>query len=565
MPIFLNNTEAEREKLRNAASGPTAQESVVRSAGIVSLAVFMSRITGLLREIVMARLFGAGLIQDAFNLGFRIPNLTRDLFAEGALSSAFVPTFTEYLSTRSNKEAERLANLVATALIVVVGTVCAAGMIFAPLLVSTLAPGYAAVPGKFELAVSMTRIMFPFLLLVALAAQAMGILNSSNRFGVPAMASTFFNIGSVGFGVAIGVWLAPHLNGPHIHISRIDGMAIGVVLGGALQLCWQLPSLYKLGYRFQATFDWGNSGLQRILRMMGPAILGNAAVLINVAVSTNLASAIADPVRGYDGPVSWLGYAFRFMQLPLGLFGVAIGSATLPSISRSAAAGNMDEFRRTFSRSLGMVFLLTLPSSIGLVVLGRSIIGAIYQGGKFQVYDTQQTATALSCYAIGLVGYAALKVLNPAFYALGDARTPMVVSIISIVVNYATAATLIRVAGFGHAGLALATSVVALFGFVVLFVILRKRIGGVYGRELVAGFGKVALASAAMGGAVFFSSRGMEQWLGVSQMARRADLLVSIPLGVGVFYGACRAMGLTDLDLAFRAVLAPVKRRLGRS
>lgn len=565
MPISLNNTEAEREKLRKASSGPTAQESVVRSAGIVSLAVFMSRITGLLREIVMARLFGAGLIQDAFNLGFRIPNLTRDLFAEGALSSAFVPTFTEYLSTRSNKEAERLANLVATALIVVVGTVCAAGMIFAPLLVSTLAPGYAAVPGKFELAVSMTRIMFPFLLLVALAAQAMGILNSSNRFGVPAMASTFFNIGSVGFGVAIGVWLAPHFNGPHIHISRIDGMAIGVVLGGALQLCWQLPSLYKLGYRFQAAFDWAHPGLQRILRMMAPAILGNAAVLINVAVSTNLASAIADPVRGYDGPVSWLGYAFRFMQLPLGLFGVAIGSATLPSISRSAAAGNMDEFRRTFSRSLGMVFLLTLPSSIGLVVLGRSIIGAIYQGGKFQVYDTQQTATALSCYAIGLVGYAALKVLNPAFYALGDARTPMVVSIISIVVNYATAATLIRVAGFGHAGLALATSVVALFGFVVLFVILRNRIGGVYGRELVAGFGKVALASAAMGAVVFFSSRGMEQWLGVSQMARRADLLLSIPLGVAVFYGACRAMGLTDLDLAFRAVLAPVKRRLGRS
>jgi putative peptidoglycan lipid II flippase len=299
--------------------------------------------------------------------------------------------------------------------------------------------------------------------------------------------------------------------------------------------------------------------------MMAPAILGNAAVLINVAVSTNLASGIADPVRGYDGPVSWLGYAFRFMQLPLGLFGVAIGSATLPSISRSAAAGNMDEFRRTFSRSLGMVFLLTLPSSIGLVVLGRSIIGSIYQGGKFQVYDTQQTATALSCYAIGLVGYAALKVLNPAFYALNDARTPMVVSIISILINYLTAVTLIRYAGFGHAGLALATSVVALFGFVVLFSILRVKLGGVYGRELAAGFAKVAVASAAMGLAVFFSSRQMASWLGVTQMARRADLLVSIPLGVAVFYLACRAMGVTDLDMAFQAVLAPVKRRLGIS
>jgi putative peptidoglycan lipid II flippase len=552
LPISLNNTEA-------SSPPSTVQQSVVRSAGIVSLAVFMSRMTGLLREMVMARMFGAGLIQDAFNLGFRIPNLTRDLFAEGALSSAFVPTFTDYLSARTHEESGRLANLVATAILIVVGTVCATGMIFAPVLVSTLAPGYAAVPGKFELAVSMTRIMFPFLLMVALAAQTMGMLNSSNRFGVPAMASTFFNIGSVGFGIAIGVWLGPSLN-----ISRIDGMAIGVVLGGALQLCWQLPSLYKLGYRFRPAFDWTHPGLQRILRMMAPAILGNAAVLINVAVSTNLASGISDPVRGYDGPVSWLGYAFRFMQLPLGLFGVAIGSATLPSISRSAAAGNMDEFRRTFSKSLGMVFLLTLPSSIGLVVLGRSIIGAIYQGGKFQVYDTQQTATALSYYAIGLVGYAGLKVLSPAFYALNDARTPMIVSIVSILINYFTAVALIRYAGFGHAGLAMATSAVALFGFVVLFAILRARIGGVYGRELATGFAKVAVASAAMGGAVFLASRGIERWLGVSQMAHRADLAVSMPLGVAVFYLACRAMGVTDLDMAFQAVMAPVKRRLRR-
>ena len=558
MPISLNNTETDPAR-PSAKRARTAQENVVRSAGIVSLAVFMSRITGLLREMVMARLFGAGLIQDAFNLGFRIPNLTRDLFAEGALSSAFVPTFTDYLSTRTHAEAARLANLVATALLVVVGTFCALGMIFAPLLVSTLAPGYAAVPGKFELAVSMTRIMFPFLLMVALAAQAMGMLNASNRFGVPALASTFFNLGSVGFGVAIGVWL-----GPRFHISRIDGMAIGVVLGGLLQLCWQLPSLYKLGYRFNAAFDWAHPGFARIMRMMAPAILGNAAVLINVAVSTNLASAIADPVRGFDGPVSWLGYAFRFMQLPLGLFGVAIGSATLPSISRSAAAGNMDEFRKTFSKSLGMVFLLTLPSSVGLVVLGRSIIGSIYQGGKFVDYDTQQTATALSCYAIGLVGYAALKVLNPAFYALNDARTPMIVSILSILINYATAVTLIRVAGFGHAGLALATSAVALFGFVVLFAILRARIGGVYGRELATGFAKVAVASAAMGGVVFFISREMQRSLGVTQMARRADLAVSIPLGVAVFYITCRAMGVTDLDMAFQAVLAPLKRRLRR-
>ncbi len=552
MPTSLNNTGSE---LTDTAAGRS--ERLVRSAGVVSLAVLMSRISGLLRETIMARLFGAGLINDAFNLGFRIPNLSRDLFAEGALSSAFVPTFTEYLTKRSKAEAARLVNLVATALILIVGTLCTLGMIFAPALVHLLAPGYAAVPGKFELAVTMTRVMFPFLLLVALAAQAMGVLNASNVFGVPAMASTFFNIGSIGFGLVLGIWL-----GPSIHLSRIEGMAVGVVLGGALQLCWQLPSLRRLGYRFRPVLHWSDPGMARILRLMVPAIVGNAAVQINVMVNTNFASTIFDPRTGFDGPVSWLGYAFRFMQLPLGLFGVAMASATLPSISRSAAAGNIDEFRKTLSHSLGMVFLLTLPSSVGLVVLGKSIIGSIYQGGKFQLYDTQQTALALSYYAIGLTGYAALKVLTPAFYALGDARTPMLVSIGSIAVNYASASTMIRLAGLRHAGLALSTSAVALFGFVILFAILRSRIGGIEGRALVAQLGKVSAASLAMAGVVALSSHAMAASLGVSRLARLADLALSIPLGLAVYYGVCRALGVSDIDMAVRAFTAPLRRRL---
>jgi len=395
---------------------------------------------------------------------------------------------------------------------------------------------------------------------VALAAQAMGVLNACNKFGVPAMASTFFNIGSVGFGVILGIWL-----GPWLHLSRIEGMAIGVVLGGALQLLWQLPSLHSLGFRFQLAFNWSDPGLQRILRLMVPAILGNAAVQINVMVNTNFASSISDPLRGLDGPVSWLSYSFRFMQLPLGLFGVAMASATLPSIARSVALGQMDEFRRTLSNSLGTVFLLTIPSSVGLMVLGKSIIGAIYQGGRFQLYDTQQTAVALSYYAIGLMGYAALKVLSPAFYALNDARTPMLVSLGSILVNYAVASTMIRFAGLGHAGLALSTSAVALFGFLVLFAILRKRIGGVYGRDLAAQIGKVSLASAIMGAVIFGTSRGMSMWLGVSQMARLADLTVSIPIGLAVYYAACRMLGLTEIDGVIRAFAGPIERRLRRA
>jgi putative peptidoglycan lipid II flippase len=530
--------------LATKIDNPAPAESVVRSAGMVSVAMAMSRVTGLLREIVMARLFGAGFVYDAFLLGFRIPNLTRDLFAEGALSSAFVPVFTQTLEQKGRKEAALLSNLVATALIIVVGLFCLLGIVFTPAWVNLLASGFHQVPGKFELAVKLTRIMFAFLLLVALAAQAMGVLNACNRFAVPALASTFFNIGSVTFGLILGYVL-----GPYLGLEPITGMAIGVVLGGALQLAWQLPQLRAEGFRFRPALNWNHPLLRKIFSLMGPAILGNAAVQINVLVITNFASRIPG-----NGPVSWLGYSFRFMQLPLGLFGVAIGSATLPSISRSAGIGDFDEFRRTLSKSLGMVFLLTLPSSVGLLVLGRTMIGAIYQGGKFSAYDTEQTALALSCYAIGLAGYSALKVLNPAFYALHDARTPMIVSVLSIAVNYFTASMLFRYSGLGHAGLALSTAVVATFGGVALFVILRARIGGIYGRNLIESVWKIAAASVIMGAAVLLSNHAIEGWLGIGRLARLVDLAVSIPLGILVFYAACRVLRVSELELAARAL-----------
>ncbi len=531
---------------------PAPAESVVRSAGLVSVAMGMSRVTGLLREIVMARLFGAGFIYDAFLLGFRIPNLTRDLFAEGALSAAFVPIFTQTLEHKGRKEAALLSNLVATALILVVGLFCLGGIAFAPVWVNLLASGFHQVPGKFELAVKLTRIMFAFLLLVALAAQAMGVLNACNRFAVPALASTFFNIGSVAFGLILGYVL-----GPHLGIDPITGMAIGVVLGGALQLAWQVPSLRAEGFRFRPAFDWNHPLLRKILRLMGPAIVGNAAVQINVLVITNFASRIPG-----NGPVSWLGYSFRFMQLPLGLFGVAIASATLPAISRSAGVGDFDEFRRTLSKSLGMVFLFTLPSAVGLIVLGRTMIGAIYQGGKFSAFDTEQTAVALSCYALGLAGYSALKVLNPAFYALHDARTPMIVSLLSIAVNYFVASFLFSRTDLGHAGLALSTAVVATFGGLALFVILRRRIAGIYGRNLMSSIWKIAVSSAIMGAVVWLADRFVESRIGVDRLARLADLAISIPLGVLVFYGLCRALRVSELDLAARALADPLARRL---
>jgi putative peptidoglycan lipid II flippase len=491
----------------------------------------------------MARLFGAGAVYDAFLLGTRIPNLARNLFAEGALSSAFVPTFTQYLSTKGKREAAELSNILATALILVVGGFCALGMIFSPALVRLMAPGFAAVPGKFELAVLLTRIMFPFLLLVALAAQAMGVLNACDRYGVPSLASVFFNIGSLVIGLGLGFTV-----GRSLHQGMIVSMAIGVLGGGLLQLLWQLPEVGRAGFSYRPRLDTSHPGLRQIFRLMLPAFLGTAAVQINVLVNTNFASSIRD-ASGHviDGPVSWLSYAFRFMQLPLGVFGVAIASATLPAIARSAAIERMDEFRDTVARAVGMVLLLTIPSSVGLAILGESMIGAIYQWGHFRAEDTHQTALALTCYSVGLAGYSVTKILAPAFYALNNASIPMLISLASIAVNFGAAFAMVTWAGMGHAGLALSTSLVALFGAVALFWSLRRRIGmagtGVVGSSL-----KITAASALMGGVCLASSHAIRVFLGLGKLGQLADVAISIPLGVLVFYFAAAALQVPELE-----------------
>lgn len=565
------NEGSPNQTLPSERNARAASESVAKSAGIASAAVFMSRITGLLREIALARIFGASAAYDAFVQGFRIPNLTRDLFAEGALSSAFVPTFVDHLSNKGKEEAERLANLVATAIILVVGGICLIGVFVAPAIVNVIAPGYHAVPGKFEMTVLLTRIMFPFLLLVALAAQAMGVLNSLGSFGIPALSSSMFNLGSL----AVGIFLA-QVAAPFLGIHPIEGIAWGVVFGGALQLAFQMPVLARHGFRFRPAIDFRHPGVRQIILLMGPAILGNAATQINVMVNSNFASQIVDPVRGPDGAASWLSWSFRFMQLPLGLFGVAIASATSTAVSRMAALGEMDEFRRTLSKSLAMVFLLTVPSSVGLFLLGPSIVGAIYEGGEFNVYDTRQTATALAGFSLGLAGYSALKVLVPAFYALKDSRTPMLVSLASILINLGTVWGVTHYTKLGHTGLALSTSAVAVTGSVTLFIVLKNRIGGLYGRILWASLWKVALAAAFMGAVVFFSSEsiamllqpervaGVTKLLSPNKIRYFVDLLISIPAGAGVYYWACRTLGVEELQLATKGLVRPFERLRSR-
>jgi putative peptidoglycan lipid II flippase len=532
-------------------------EQVVRSAGIISAAVLLSRVTGLAREMVMANRFGAGLLHDSFLLGFRIPNLTRDLFAEGALSSAFVPVFTKSLARGAESEAAELANLVSTAILAFVGLVCLLGMWFAPQLVELLAPGFAGVPGKFALAVRLTRIMFPFLLLIALAAQAMGMLNALGSFGRPAAASIFFNIGAVVGGLFLG-----YVAGPWVGIRPIEGMAYGVVVGGALQLSWQVIKLRSLGFHFRPAWNWSHPGLRQIFALMLPAIIGNAAVQINVMVNTSFASRLSDPLRGHDGPVSWLGYALRFVQLPLGLFAVALASAMLPSVSRSAAAKNFDEFRRTLSRSLGMVFLLTIPASMAMIVLGKPIIGAVYQSGHFQIYDTEQTALALACYSTGMVAYASARILNPAFYALADARTPMYMSLLSIIVNMALPLFLIKVVHLNFSALALTTAFAMSLECVCLVGCLRRKLGGLEGAYLKNCFLRISAASLVMGTLLFLLVQQFSRHLPAVRWAYCAELTFEVPLGLLLFYYAARFFQVRELDLALDLFIKPLWRRI---
>lgn len=525
---------------------------------MVSLAVFLSRITGLVREITFAGLFGAGMVYDAFVAAYRIPNLLRDLLAEGALSSAFVTTYSQALSEEGAKQANSLSNRLATLLVPAVAVVCVAGAVFAPSIVQRLFPGYLEIEGKFELTVLLTRIMMPFLLFVVLAAKAMGVLNSHGKFGIPALASTLSNLTSVGIGLLLGFVL-----GPELGFEPIVGMAFGTLLGGAVQYGCQVPSLRLTGLRFRLDVALRDPGVRQVLRLMGPATIGAAAVQINVMVNSVFASRLADASGEIiNGPVSWLGYAFRFMQLPLGLFGVAVAAATLPVISRDAGAGRIDEFRDTLSRSLGLVFLLTIPSTIGLLVLSQPLIGVVYERGRFAASDTEQTALALAFYCLGLVGYASTKVLAPAFYALDNVRIPMMVSLFSIALNYTLNFVYIEVLGWGHWALALSTSLVATLNSILLFAFMRSQIGGVQGRRLLRGGIKISSASAVMGACCWICARFVEAALGPGTfVGRLAALLVTVPVGVGLIYWLCGLLRVPELELARSAIMARLARR----
>jgi len=566
---------SQSESLQNASEQPedlaepvqeapsrTKQTSVARSAGIVSIAVMFSRVLGLVREMVFARYFGVGFIYDAYQVAFRIPNVLRDLFAEGALSAAFVKVFTDYQINKSEKEAWHLASLVLNALAVVLSVICIIGIIFSRQFINLIADGFS--PEKAALATTLTQIMFPFILLVAMAAVAMGVLNTKGVFGIPASASTVFNIVSVAFGLVLAYWLSHggwELSGDKDAIPSsaaqwaIIGMAIGTTIGGAAQFLIQVPSLYKVGFRFQPALSFTNEGVRHVMRLMTPAILGTSAVQINVLVNTFF-------VSGINGGVSWLSYAFRLMQFPIGLFGVAIGTASVPVLSRMASEGKFKDFRDTLSSSINLVFLMTLPSACGLIVLGEPIIRLIYVRGAFKETDVPMTALALAGYSIGLTGYAAIKVLSPAFYALDDAKTPMIIALASIVVN-ALASYLFRnwlsdvgvtpetPSGYGHVGVALATSTVALVNFFALAVFMRRRINRLNGREVFSSFVRIAAASLIMSAAAYFTFRLLASFLTMSFITKLIEAFVPIGVGGLTFLVAAKLFRIRELEKLF--------------
>ena len=512
-----------------------------RATGVVGIAILSSRVLGLIREMVFAGLFGAGKNLDAFLMAFRLPNLLRDLFAEGALSTAFITTFSKKIAIEGDQSAWRLANKVATLTAVFMSAVTVLGIVFAPQLVDLLTWGSWS-PDKTALTILLTRIMWPFMLLVSLAALVMGMLNAKHVFGPPAMASSYFNLGSIIGGVAIGWSIDPHFGS-----RSLVGLAIGTLLGGAWQLIGQFPSLWHVGYKYRGDFHWRDEGVRTVLTLMGPAVIAASAVQVNVLINSGFAASLG------NGPVSWLNIAFRLMQLPLGIFGVAIGTVTLPLVSKSAAVGNTDEFRTILARGMRLAFLLTIPSAIGLAMLASPIISVIYQHGRFTAEMTRQTAGALQFYAIGLVSYAVLKVLTPAFYAIGKRNTPMVVSFLAIGAN-------LFLNWLFTFQLAFSTSLVATINFLLLYALMRRHTRRLETRQTLIGLGKICLAGALLALVCWVANYWwLDAWASLRFFQKLGTLLGAVAFGAMTFFGAAFLLRIDEVQ----DIIDVFRRRLG--
>jgi putative peptidoglycan lipid II flippase len=464
----------------------------------------------------MAYFFGASMATDVFVAAFRIPNLLRDLFAEGALSSAFVPIFKEKLIKGSDQEAFSLAQTVATSILVVVGAIVLLGMVAAPVIIFVSANGFTEDTVKFDLTVSLTRLMFVYLLLVSLSALVMGMLNSFGRFGIPALSPAMFNLGIIMSVVA----LYNYLDVP------VYALAIGVLIGGVGQLVVQLPQLWKIGFRFRWNFSFLDETFKRVVRLFLPMVAGMSASRVNILVNTLLASFLA------EGSLSFLNYSYRLMHFPLGVFAVALGTAALPKASELAARREMDKLGTAYADAINLNMFLVVPSAVFLAMMGRDLVSVIYQWGAFSETDAANTALALLHYSYGLIGFAAVRVTVPIFYALQDSKLPMRISVASVALNIALYYPLIKMLDF--AGLAAATSVAGLVNFgLLLYFLPRKEIPVKFGSMFLAFFriavaALLALVAARMLPLDFSSS-------GLASMARVAEFVIRVA-ACGLFY-----------------------------
>jgi len=502
---------------------------IARAAGSMSVATLISRFLGYTRDMILAFYFGATGLSDTFFVAFRVPNLLRELFAEGSMTAAFVPVLTEY-EVKDPQEAKRLVRITFSFLFALAGAVCVIGIIYAPKFVSVLGVGYIDDPEKFARTVLLTRVMFPFLLFMSLAALIMGALNVKRVFFISAVAPAMLNITIIVSVVAL----------VHTLDTPILAAAIGVSLGGLVQFAFQLPSFYKQGYGLAPLWKPRHPGMIRMVKLIGPAVIGMAVAQINVVVSTTLATLLP------EGSVTYLFYAMRLAHFPVGVFGVAVGTAVLPSLSTHAANKDFDALREDFSFSLRLLLFVSLPSMAGLIALKEPIVNLLLQRGAWTYVATVGTSQALMYYSFGLWAYMGVRVVAPAFYSMQDTKTPVKAGVIALTLNVVLSFALMG--PLKHSGLALANALSSMLNFMMLMLLLRKKLQRVEGRRILRSFLKSAFASAVMGVLAWAVLR-QPMWTMHGDTGLKAALMLGVIAGSALLYVILsRILGCEELD-----------------
>lgn len=494
-----------------------AKGKIAKAAGLMSLATFISRILGFARDMIFAFYFGATGISDTFFQAFKIPNLLRELLAEGSMSSAFIPVLTEYREKHGENEASRLVKITFTFIIVIVGLICVLGIVFSPAIVTVIAPGFLSSPEKFSLTVLLTRIMFPFLLFVSLAALVMGALNTRKVFFVPALAPAMLNITLI---LSI-VWFESRTRQP------IVAAAIGILVGGFVQFAFQLPSFFRNGYSLGLDPTFRHPGLRKMFLLLVPATLALSVGQINIIISSILASFLP------QGSITYLFYSMRLIQFPVGIFGVAMGMAVLPTLSEHAVKGDFEKLREDFSFALRLLFFIAVPSMAGLIALREPIVNLLFQRGQFDNTATQGTAEALLFYSVGIWSIVGVRMLTATFYSMQDTKTPVRIAMVGLATNLLLSLALMG--PLRHSGLALANSLASAVNFFLLSIFLRKKLQRIDARKIMRSFLQVVFSSFFMGVTGWALLRG-ELWTRSGSTALKSAYLCSTMLLCIIIY-----------------------------